>query len=273
MNLPKLVGVLNITPNSFSQDGLSSMGDWLPLLKERFSSGADYVDIGAEATSPGSEPITSEEELQRLAPIFKTISTQISVEEQACFSCDTRKAVVAEQAIQAGFGMINDVSGGRADPNMFPLIANSQANYVLMYAKNASGFADLLDNQDKVFEQLCAFWDTQINKAYQAGIRVSQLILDPGMSTFISVRPEDSIEIISRLSELKSRYQLPLFIGVSRKSFLGKLSAYAPDAKERLGASLAAAYVAAQNGADYLRVHDIRATRQFFDVLGAMQNR
>lgn len=271
LSAPKLVGILNITPDSFSGDGLLDLEKLhgMSELQACFQAGADYIDIGAEATSPGSTPISADVEQERLSALIDAFH-ELSVHDRRRLMCDTRHAQTAQWVAKAGFGCINDVSGGRADPKMLPFIAESGLQYVMMYAKNDSGRADLLDNQQNIFQKLCDFFDEQINVALSFGVQRKQLILDPGMGAFISVHPEDSLEIIARLPELKARYQQPLFVGVSRKGFLAKLSPFARNASQRLGASLALAAEAAARGADYLRVHDVRDTRQFFDVQRAI---
>ena len=263
---PKLVGILNVTPNSFSGDGLLACPQSpIEALDALFQSGADYLDIGAEATSPGSDAITPEVEQQRLSGFLQGIQA-LPVDLRAKLMCDTRHASTAKKAAQAGFGCINDVSGGRADAEMFSFIADSGLQYVMMYAKNESGRADLLDNQVGVFQKICDFFDERLNVAFSMGIQPEQIILDPGMGAFISVHPEDSLEIIMRLGELKKRYQRPFYVCVSRKGFLAKLSSAAQVPQHRLGASLALALELAKQGVDYLRVHDVLDTRQFFDV-------
>lgn len=270
---PKLVGILNITPDSFSGDGLLSFPEsqGVEAIQRCFELGADYIDIGAEATSPGSDAMTAEAEQQRLLALFQSVQS-LPVVARAKLMCDTRHAETAKKAAKAGFGFINDVSGGRADLEMLPFIASSGLQYVMMYAKNESGRADLLDNQAQVFQKIDDFFDAQLNAALSVGIKLEQIILDPGMGAFVSVHPEDSLEIIARLGELKKRYQRPFFVGVSRKGFLAKLCRGAQAPQQRLGASLALAVELAKQGADYLRIHDIRETGQFFEVQRAFRD-
>lgn len=261
-NIPKIVGIANITPDSFSGDGIlsKSLPNIQKQLTQMLDNGADIIDIGAESTAPGSSAITQEEELERLRPIFE-MSPQFTN-----LALDTTNSKTAKEAIQKGFCMINDVSGGRKDSEMFPLVAETGVQYVMMYCKNSSGRADLEDDQQSVYKKIIQFFDQQIEQAYKSGIKKEQLILDPGMGAFISAKAEDSLEVLKKIPELKKRYQLPLYIGVSRKGFLAKLTKYDSGISSRLASSLAAGFYAAIQGADYLRVHDVLETREFFEV-------
>lgn len=267
----QLVGVLNVTPDSFSGDGL--LNENAPCLQAKieqcFHDGADWLDFGAQRTSPNATLQSVETELLRLQPLWDLMQQQQYAVNY--FSMDTFYHQVAAKAIEQGFGMINDVSGGRSDPEMLPLIAGSAVKYVMMYCKNPSGFSDLKDDQDDPLQKLIDFFDVQLDKAYQVGVKTSQLILDPGMGAFVSVRWEDSLHILQQIPVLKKRYGLPIYIGASRKGYLGNMTRYDRD-KIRLGASLAAALYASEQGAEFLRVHDVLPTRQLLEVYPMMKN-
>jgi dihydropteroate synthase len=268
-HVPKIVGIANITPDSFSGDGLlskrSSVESVQEYLHQMFDAGADIIDIGAESTAPGSSKITQEEELQRLYPIFKTSS------EFKNLALDTTNAKTAKEAIAKGFCMINDVSGGRKDSAMFSLIAETGVKYVMMYCKNDTGRADLEDNQDSVYKKIIQFFDERIEAAYKSGIKKEQLILDPGMGAFISSKAEDSLEVLKKIPDLKKRYNLPIYIGVSRKGFLATLTKNDSGPRSRIAPSLSAGLYAAMQGADYLRVHDVLETRQVLDIFSSLK--
>ena len=274
----KLVGVCNITPDSFSGDGwLADANEYQRAkleieLQESLTSlvkqGAEVVDIGAESTSPGSESVTEEEEHRRMSmvlKIIKNLTTDLSIPCE--FSVDTINVSTAKLAVEHGFTIVNDVSGGRNDKHMFRFIAeNPSIKYILMYCKNASGRADLIDNQNDVLDKIYGFFDTQVNLAMSQGVKKEQLVLDPGMGAFISTKAEVSLEVLRKLPDLRARYQMPVLVGASRKGFLSTLSRYDFGAKSRIGLSMAAALFAAEQGADYIRVHDVLATRQFLDA-------
>jgi dihydropteroate synthase len=267
----QLVGVLNLTPDSFSGDGLLGQPKFClrDKIDQALKEGADWLDFGAQSTAPNATLQSEETELLRLQPLWDFI------QDQGCsanyFSIDTFYHQVAAKAIAQGFGMINDVSGGRSDPRILSLIAaHPQVKYVMMYCKNASGFADLKDDQDNPLQKVIDFFDEQLNIAYQVGIKTSQLILDPGMGAFVSVKWEDSLHILQQIPALKKRYGLPIYIGASRKGYLGKMTRYDLD-KMRLGASLAAALYASEMGAEFLRVHDVLPTKQLLEVYPLMK--
>eukprot|EP01060_Flectonema_neradi_P017567 TRINITY_DN24431_c0_g1_i1.p1 TRINITY_DN24431_c0_g1~~TRINITY_DN24431_c0_g1_i1.p1 ORF type:complete len:311 (+),score=69.77 TRINITY_DN24431_c0_g1_i1:65-934(+) len=274
----KIVAVCNITPNSFSGDGwlvdaneyqrAKLSIEFQESLTGLVKQGADVVDVGAESTAPGSESVSVEEEQRRLSMVLQTIKVLKSDVQLPCeFSVDTVNASTAKLAVEHGFTIVNDVSGGRNDTNMFKVIAdNPSIKYIMMYCKNASGRADTLDNQSDVLDKIYKFFDSQVELALSQGVRKEQLVLDPGMGAFISAKAEDSLEVLRKLPEFRARYQMPVLVGASRKGFLTKLSRYDFGAKSRIGLSMAAALFAVEQGADYLRVHDVLATRQFLDA-------
>eukprot|EP01064_Diplonema_japonicum_P010992 TRINITY_DN1824_c5_g1_i1.p1 TRINITY_DN1824_c5_g1~~TRINITY_DN1824_c5_g1_i1.p1 ORF type:complete len:302 (+),score=54.61 TRINITY_DN1824_c5_g1_i1:43-906(+) len=280
----KIMGVCNVTPDSFSGDGwLDTANEYQQTMasnvvrKELASlieQGANLVDVGAESTAPGSEPITIEEEMRRLTVVMEAIrgilDSQPGVAE---FSVDTVNARTAEYAVQHGFTIVNDVSGGRNDPEMFKFIASKPSiKFVLMYCKNASGRADLKDDQKDVFQKIMEFFEERVATALDSGVQKSQIILDPGMGAFISAKPQDSIEVLKRLPEFRTRFDLPILLGASRKGFLTSLIKKDFGAKNRLGSSLAVALYAAQQGVNYLRVHDVLHTAQFLEANTSLLN-
>ena len=219
----RIMGVCNVTPDSFSGDGWMSEGNSYQQLARgnelqmqllnMIEQGADIVDVGGESTAPGSQPITQEVEMRRLRFVLESVKglleTRPSVE--AKFSIDTVNSATAQEAIQHGFTYINDVSGGRHDEKMFDLLAaNPSVNYVMMYCKNASGRADDADNQTEVQAKIYSFFDKQVDAALAKGVQRTQLILDPGMGSFISMDPKDSVNAIRAVPEMKKRYQVPV---------------------------------------------------------------
>ena len=219
----KLMGVCNVTPDSFSGDGWMSSGQnqyqqlqrGNELQKELLNvveQGADVVDVGGESTAPGSTKVDPADEMERLRVVMESVKSLLAARPgTATFSVDTVNAGTARAAIGCGFTMINDVSGGRNDDGMFPLVAaHPEVKYVMMYCKNASGRADLDDDQTNAQASILSFFDEQVARALREGVQRSQLILDPGMGAFISVRAEDSIEAMRAVPEFKARYKCPV---------------------------------------------------------------
>ena len=263
----KIVGVLNVSPDSFSDGRTWDRESLRKRIAKLTEDGADMLDVGAESTAPDSEMVDETEELQRLADFFTLVKT-VGIP----FSIDTVKSGVAEAAIRHGATVINDVSGGRADPRMLSVLAaHPDVSYVLMYSKNPFGRANRLPRtgEGDILEEICAFFEERTLSCETAGIARKRLILDPGMGAFISMDAADSVRVLQNLPRLRERFGLPIYVGTSRKGFLGKIAADRGP-QDRLGSSLAAAIYAVQNGADYLRVHDVRETRQFMRVWNAL---
>ena len=261
---PLVMGILNVTPDSFSDGGRHLDFKRAQVHAERMlDEGADIIDIGGESTRPGSLPVSVDEELKRVIPILKQIADSCDVP----ISVDTRKAEVAEAALEAGASIINDVSGFSND--MMELIASSGAKAVLMHSlwdpdvmqKNVCS-----GTYSDVISDMLVWAEQRIFAAEEFGVKRSQLIFDPGIG--FGKLSSHNLEIIRRCSELKS-IGLPLLIGASRKNFIGELTKKPPS--ERLGGSLAV--VAAVYGcADIVRVHDVTETIDLVKVLDAIQD-
>ena len=261
IKIPKIVGILNLSPDSFSEDSKNNnFEDYIYKWQE---AGVDVIDIGAESTAPGVLSISQKTEEQRLKKIFSFLKNKNFFTK---FSIDTKNAKTAINAIKNGCTMVNDVSGGRNDPEMFKVIAKHNVQYVLMYCKNSSGHADLKKNQGNVLEKIFKFFDRQIDQAKKVGIVKEKIILDPGMGAFISPNWRDSVLVLKNITAIKKRYNLPIFIGTSRKGFLSKLVKKDFGPQKRLGASLSTALLAAKYDVDYIRVHDVIETKHFFEV-------
>jgi len=259
--MPTLVWVLNLTPDSFSDGRDRSETSLWEVIQSLIDDGADMIDVGAEATWPHSTEVSEEEELTRLDEFFN-----IAWGYEIPFSLDTMKSGIARRWLEAGIKMINDVSWGRADPEMFSLMADSDAQYVMMYCKNPTGRADLKETKHKdIVTHVSVFFDVQIEQALQAGMRREQLILDPGMWSFVSTDPDDSRALLQAIPALRERYGLPLYVGTSRKWFLGKKS-HDLWSRDRVGSTLASSVYALAQWAEYVRVHDVRWMRQFLDI-------
>lgn len=248
----QIMGILNVTLDSFSDGGKffsvkKAVKHALKMIKE----GADIIDVGGESGGPGSLFVPAEEELRRVIPVIKRIAP-IAKKRKILISIDTYKAEVARQAIASGAKIVNDVTALRGDPEMAKVIANSGVKVILMYSKDKTARTTRKKKHYKdVVGTVMKFLKSRIDFALKQGIKRSQIIIDPGMGAFISVIPKYSFEILTRLKEFK-KLGFSILIGASRKSFL-------PGAVgERLAPTLIAHLIATQNGANIIRVHDIK---------------
>lgn len=253
----KIVGILNITPDSYFDGGKHEHIDAaVRRAGELLQEGAEIIDIGGESTGPGSKDVSVDEELSRVLPVVQKILT---MEPEIRLSIDTYKSEVAKEAIAAGVKMINDVTAGRADPQMFSVIAAADVDYVLMYAKDQTA-RTTVDNReyDDVIATIAAFLEERAHRAASAGVDRSRIIIDPGMGHFISSIPSYSFEVLRRLNELAPI--APIFVSPSRKSFLAGSENLPP--ADRLPGTIVASAMAVRNGASYIRTHDVLPVRR-----------
>ncbi|HCA66839.1 MAG: Dihydropteroate synthase [Parcubacteria group bacterium GW2011_GWC2_44_17] len=255
MTKPLIMGVLNVTPDSFSDGGqFMGMEKALARAKEMEREGADIIDIGGESTGPKSKLVGVEEEYSRIIPVVRAIRKR----SQIPISIDTYKSDIAEAALKAGANMINDVTALRGDPRMGEIIARYRCQVVLMYAKDKTPRTTLKKKRyADIIQTISEFWKKRIAYARTHGIKKPQIILDPGLGHFVSAVPKYSFEIIARLHELTYLgYQI--LIGISRKSFLGGEI----DSRDERG--LPIQVIAALNGARILRTHEVK---KLYDLL------
>ncbi|MDP9002690.1 MAG: dihydropteroate synthase [Myxococcota bacterium] len=259
-----LMGVCNITPDSFS-DG----GHYLEpqaaraRIDELLAHGADIVDIGGESTRPGAAPVPGQEQVER---VIETLRHAVS--RGVCVSIDTASAEVADVCLDAGACAVNDVSCLR-DDGLARVVARRGAALVLMHARGTqsqmSGFSRYPDDgYDDVVRDVLAEWAAAAGRAMQFGVPHEALVMDPGLGFAKNAR--QSSELLARIGEIVRSLDVPVAVGASRKSFLTSVDTDAAPA-ERLGASIAAALHATRAGASILRVHDVRATRQAVDLV------
>ncbi|MDJ0648849.1 MAG: dihydropteroate synthase [Xenococcaceae cyanobacterium MO_188.B19] len=252
-----LMGILNVTPDSFSDGGeFNNIQSALKQAKYMINNGADIIDIGGQSTRPGSEQINLETEINRVIPIIKAIRKNYTLP----ISIDTTRTIVAEQAIVAGADIINDISGGTFDSEMFSTAAKLEVPIILMHIRGTpKTMQQMTDYQDFIGEIL-SFFNTQINQAVNAGIEKDNIIIDPGIG--FAKNPQQNIELLKRLSEFKI-IELPLLVGASRKSFIGHIL-NKTDPKERVWGTAATCCKAIEQGANILRVHDVP---EMYDVI------
>ncbi len=254
---PLVMGILNVTPDSFSDGGrFFDPATAIAHARAMASQGADILDVGAESTRPygGAQPVSAEDERARLAPVLPAvIDTGVPV------SIDTIKAVTAAWALDAGAAIVNDVWGLQRDPAMAPLVAARGVPVVIMHNREKA------DPAIDIVADVIAFFERSLAIADRAGIARDRIVLDPGIG--FGKTPEQSITCISRVADLR-RFGLPLLVGASRKRFIDTVSPSAPD--ERIGGSLAAHLAAVTAGAAIIRAHDVAETVQALRVAAAI---
>jgi dihydropteroate synthase len=263
--VPLVMGILNITPDSFSDAGVHfDHPAALHGAMQMEEDGAQIIDVGGESTRPGSEEVSIDAELERVIPVIKEIRRRSDIP----ISIDTRKARVAEAALDAGADMINDVSALRHDPEMRQLAARRDVPVILMHMRGEPRTMQQSVHYDEVVADVVRELTTWRDDAVAAGIDRSQILVDPGIGfgkTF-----DHNLEILDRCSELTAI--APLVIGASRKAFIGHITGH-PTPSKRVAGSLAAAAAAYRGGAAIVRVHDVRETLDFLKVLHAIQQK
>jgi len=258
-----LMGVLNVTPDSFSDGGqFNTMTAAIAQALEMVAGGADIVDVGGQSSRPRAEQITLREELDRVLPVLQVLRKEISVP----ISVDTTRAVVAQAAIDAGADIVNDISGGTFDPEMLPTVANLGVPIVLMHIRGNPQTMQQLTNYQDLMGEISNFLASQITAATAAGIHKEKIIIDPGIG--FAKNYEQNLEIFRRLPQLRE-LNCPILVGPSRKSFIGRILNQL-DPKARVWGTAAACCAAIFHGADILRVHDIQEIREVSLVADAL---
>jgi len=259
-----IMGVLNVTPDSFSDGGQyldkdKAVKRGLRLIEE----GSDIIDIGGESTRPGSEPIPAEEEIRRVIPVIKSLREKT----EALISVDTTKSEVARAALDAGADIINDISSLRFDPGMAPLAAEKGVPVILMHMKGMPKTMQVNPYYEDVLQEVRSFLQERIHEAQAAGIKRERIVIDPGIG--FGKRLEDNLALINKLHVL-GELDRPILIGTSRKSFIGNILDLPP--QERLEGSIASSILSMAHGAHILRVHDVAAIKRAVLVAEAIMN-
>lgn len=258
-----IMGVLNVTPDSFS-DGREfffidrAIARGLQIAAE----GAQIVDVGGESTRPGSEPVSHEEELHRVIPVVEKLRDKIDIP----ISIDTSKSKVAEAALAAGACIVNDVTGGRGDEEMMPLIAKQKAAFIIMHMQGEPRTMQIAPRYVEVLSDVADFFRQQYARALEWGVDPMAIAFDPGIG--FGKTPDHNLQLLANLDRLRVENR-PLVVGVSRKSFLGKLIGN-PDMRARLTPSIALTSLLRSRGAEIFRVHDVRENVDALRVVEAV---
>ncbi len=256
---PRLMGVVNVTPDSFSDGGeyldpVAAIRHGLELVGD----GAEILDVGGESTRPGAEPVEEAEELRRVVPVVEGLAGKATV------SVDTSKAAVAAAAIEAGAAIVNDVTALGGDPGMAGLCADRQVGVVLMHMPGNPRTMQDDPTYEDVVDDVKRYLAERVEAAVAAGVDEQRIWLDPGIGFGKTL--EHNLELLRRLGELRELGR-PLVVGTSRKSFIGKIDG--SGVSDRLGGTIASSVLAAAGGADVLRVHDVSEMAQALRVTAA----
>ena len=270
LDSPRLMGILNITPDSFSDGSLFfKMDAAIAQARKMIADGADWLDIGGESSGPDSTEITQDEELQRVIPLIKKIREGSEI----WISVDTWKSEVARKSLEAGADAVNDVTALRGDTEMVKVIAEYKVPVILMFSKDKSARTSRQDSDYvDVVGTLKSFFSERLKFADSNGIDKSQIVLDPGMGFFISGKAKYSFEVIRRISELHE-FKLPLLLGPSRKSFLaGVTKGRSLNFSDRDIPCATVSSIALWQGVTLLRFHEVEQGRKLIDTIKALKS-
>jgi dihydropteroate synthase len=258
-----IMGVLNITPDSFSDGGeFFAIDRAIKRGLEIAAEGAQIVDIGGESTRPGAEPVSLDEELRRVIPVIENLRDKLEVP----ISIDTSKSEVAEAALAAGACIVNDVTGGRGDKEMMALIAKRRAAFIIMHMQGEPQTMQIAPHYADVVSEVAVFFRQQYTSAIECGVDPMAIAFDPGIG--FGKTPEHNLQLLANLDRLRIENR-PLVIGVSRKSFLGKVIGNS-DMDARLTAGVALTSFLRARGAEIFRVHDVRENVDALRVVEAI---
>ena len=258
----RIMGILNVTPDSFSDGGeFFSEGKALQRALAMERAGADLIDVGAESTRPGAQPISEEEELERLLPVIRSLRSRTQIP----ISVDTTKSAVARAALEAGADVLNDVDGLNAADRMAPLAREFEAGLILMHRRGTPETMQQLAQYEDVVEEIFEELDRSLDRVLAAKVPADQIVLDPGIG--FAKTAEQNLEILAGLKRFHS-WGRPILVGPSRKSFIGALTGKPP--RERDWGSAAATALAVANGAQMVRVHHVEGMSDVIRVAEAI---
>jgi dihydropteroate synthase len=251
---PLLMGILNVTPDSFSDGGqFQLVENAVARALQMEADGADIIDIGGESTRPGAEPVMLEEELRRTIPVIRELATRV----RAPISIDTTKAEVARQALEAGAEIVNDISGLTFDPEMLEVCRLHDAGICLMHIQGTPQTMQQNPTYVDVVQEVIDFLQQQVDRCLMAGILPERMCIDPGIG--FGKTAEHNLQLLKSVSRLQRDLQRPVLIGHSRKRFLSKILGRSVD--ERESGTIGVSIALAEQGVDILRIHDVRSVR------------
>ena len=251
---PLLMGILNVTPDSFSDGGqFPLVENAIARALQMEADGADIIDIGGESTRPGAEPVMLEEELRRTIPVIRELATRV----RTPISIDTTKAEVARQALEAGAEIVNDISGLTFDPEMLEVCRLHDAGICLMHIQGTPQTMQQNPTYVDVVQEVIDFLQQQVDRCLMAGILPERMCVDPGIG--FGKTAEHNLQLLKSVSRLQRDLQRPVLIGHSRKRFLSKILGRSVD--ERESGTIGVSIALAEQGVDILRIHDVRSVR------------
>jgi dihydropteroate synthase len=261
-----IMGILNVTPDSFSDGGeFSTLESAITQAGKMIDEGADMIDVGGESTRPGGARVSAGEEIDRVVPVIEELAKRFGIP----LSIDTSKSEVAEAAVRAGAEIINDVSGLRFDPKIAGVAAKYNTGLVLMCLRGTFETMHTSPPVEDILQEVADGFRSSIARANSFDVPFENIALDPGIG--FSKTFEQNLELLAKLGKLKSEFTVyPILIGTSRKSFMGKILGNAAP-HERIGASAVSAAIAVMNGADIVRVHDVRETVEAVKIADAIR--
>ncbi len=264
LSRPLVMGILNVTPDSFSDGGqFDSLDRAVAHGLSMIEQGADIVDIGGESSRPGAEPVDPQEELRRVVPVIERLRRETAIP----ISIDTYRSGTAQAALDAGADMVNDISAFRQDSEMVALVAERKVPAILMHMQGTPRDMQRNPVYEDCVGEVAAFFEERIAFARERGVNKEKLILDPGIG--FGKRLSDNLALLAHVGAFR-KFNLPILVGASRKSFIGMLNPTTTDPRQRMGGSLAAAVAAVLNGADIVRVHDVAETVEALKVIQAI---
>lgn len=265
-NKPLIMGILNVTPDSFSDGGkYSGLDAAVKQVELMVSEGVDIIDIGGESTRPGADPVTADEQIRRVVPVIATIRQQLR--SDILISIDTTLSAVAKAALDAGANIINDVSGGSADPAILTLAAATGAPIILMHSQGTPKTMQDNPHYQNVVQEVLDALDESINAALKAGVNKEAIAIDPGIG--FGKRKQDNLDLLAHLDALVAS-GFPVLLGTSRKRFMGTICDV-NEPSELVTATAVTTALGVMAGVRIFRVHDVKENRQAVDVAWAIK--
>ena len=267
-----IMGILNVTPDSFSDGGqFFTLDNAVARAEQMISEGADIIDVGGESTRPGGEPVSVEEEIKRVVPVIEALARRVNTP----LSVDTTKSEVARAALDAGAAIVNDISALRFDFYVADAVARASAGLVLMHSRGTPATMHRLPPVADIMEEVTHSLRASINMAERRGVMRESIAIDPGIG--FGKSQDQNLELIAKLDQLIAAFpDYPLLIGTSRKSFIGRIladeSGTPAPAEDRLHGTMATITAAILHGAHIVRVHDVKATAETIRVAESIKN-